>query len=409
MNPAAVRLSVWSLTALMVSGVTLLLGSGLAQSSSGQVRPTQNRAAPKVASAALNTVFQKTRSAALRIEDCPPVAEDPTCKEPNGIGSGVLISADGSVLTAYHVVFGSTRLVAVTLDKKRYPITVVGFDEPHDLALLKINVAGANFVPLAPQTPKIGQSALAIGNAGGGFLQPKTGSLLALDAAAGRADFPPGTLKLDAPLAPGDSGGPILNASGQLIGITSYIRLDSPPDSGTAPETQNPGTTLPVPSLPVGAAQQFSSYAVPVTAGSPLLAQVRAGVKREAPILGISTAPSLTEGLTAQFFRDLGLGERVGYVFTQVVKGGPADLAGLRPLVATTFDDKGVPTHATGDVITAVDGKPVTDYLEFLAAIRSHQVGDQVTLTVVRDGGAKPLSIPVKLAPRTVSLGQVKP
>ncbi|WP_424951066.1 S1C family serine protease [Deinococcus sp.] len=387
MNAARALRPVWCLSALL-----LLAAPAAGQNTETGVRAGTLAAPPRVASAALNTVFQKNRLAAIRIEDCPPVADDPTCKEPDGIGSGVLISADGSALTAYHVVFGATRLEAVTLNKKRYQVSVVGFDEQHDLALLKINISGAAFVPLAAQAPRVGQAALAIGNAGGKFLQPKTGTLLALDAAAGRADFPPGTLQLDAPLAPGDSGGPILNEAGQLIGITSYIRLD---DSGAT----KAGSASP----------KVTSYAVPVTSGSDLLAQLRAGVKREAPILGITTTSSLTEGLTARFFSDLGLGNRVGYVFTQLVKGGPADLAGLHPLVATTFDDKGVPTHATGDVITAVDAQPVSDYLEFLAAIRSHQVGDQVTLTVFRDGGAKPLSIVVTLAPRTVSLGQNKP
>ena len=393
MNTASARRPVWCLSVSLIALAALQPATVAQKTESHSVQPV---ALPQVASAALNKVFQSSRTAALRIEDCPPVADDAACKEPDGIGSGVLISADGSVLTAYHVVFGAARLEAVTLDKKRYPITVVGFDEPHDLALLKINISGAAFVPLAPQAPKVGQAALAIGNAGGKFLQPKTGKLLALDADAGRADFPPGTLQLDAPLAPGDSGGPILNEAGQLIGITSYIRIGGDAVSGVATGKNK-------------ATPQVSSYAVPVTVGSELLAQLRAGTKREAPILGISTADSLTDGLTAEFFSALGLGNTIGYVFTQVVKGGPADVAGLRPLTATKFDAQGVPTHATGDVITQVDSKRVTNYLEFLAAIRSHQVGDRVTLTVYRDGGAKPLSIPVTLAPRTVSLGQTKP
>ena len=345
-------------------------------------------------SPALSSLFQKTRPATVQIRDCAPVASDPECNDPNGLGSGVLISADGSLLTAYHVVYGATRLEAVTLDKKHYKISVVGFDEPHDLALLKINISGATFVPLAAQTPKIGQAALAIGNAGGAFLQPKSGKLLALNAAAGRADFPPGTLQLDAPLAPGDSGGPILNDAGQLIGITSYIRLGNGTLTGVAQGQ---------------AAPQYNSYAVPVTSTSELLAQLRAGVKREAPVVGIQTANELTDQLDVAFFKALGLGSTVGFVFTDVVTGGPADLAGLHPLKATAFDNKGAATRATGDVITAVDGKSVKSYLDFLAAIRSHEVGDQVTLTVIRDGGAKPLSVSLKLAPRTIALGQTKP
>ncbi|GGJ87619.1 S1C family serine protease [Deinococcus aquiradiocola] len=360
-------------------------------------------AAPQVAAglpATLAPLYQKFRPAALEIDDCAPAEEDPQCEDPNGLGSGVLVSADGSVLTAYHVVFGADRLQAVTLDRKRYPVTVVGFDEPHDLALLKIDVKGAPFVPLAPQAPRVGQLALAIGNSGGKFLQPKSGRLLALDAQAGRADFPPGTLQLDAPLAPGDSGGPILNEAGQLIGITSYIRLQPGPKTDALPPTASVAAYR--------ATLNTSSYAVPVTASSALLAQLRAGLKREAPVVGISTSLADYE-LPVSFFRNLGLGGRVGFVFDRVIPGGPADTAGLRPLKATRFDENGVPTHATGDVITAVNGTGVSDYLQFLAAIRSHSVGDQVTLTVYRDGALTPLRFTVKLAPRTISLGQTKP
>ncbi|WP_407569965.1 S1C family serine protease [Deinococcus altitudinis] len=392
MNAALARRGVWCLSIL------LLTAPGLAQKTETSSGKKSDVLAP---SPVLNNVFQRVRPASVQISDCDTVARDPGCTDPNGLGSGVLISADGSILTAYHVVFGASRLEAVTLDKRHYPVTVVGFDEPHDLALLKINIAGAPFVPLALVAPRVGQAALAIGNSGGKFLQPKTGKLLALNAEATRADFPPGTLQLTAPLAPGDSGGPILNEAGQLIGITSYIGIKTTSRTEALPSTATPAAVM--------ATLETASYAVPVTASSELLVQLRAGLKREAPIVGINSAGLPEDGLTSSLLAQLGLGNRLGFVFTGVVQGGPADVAGLRPLTATKFDAQGVPTHATGDVITQVDGKRVTNYLEFLAAIRSHQVGDQVTLTVYRDGGAKPLSIPVTLAPRTVSLGQTKP
>ena len=404
MNVVRAPRKIWLVSVLLLLAAPGLVPDGLAQKTetgSGKKTSLPATARPAAITGALAGVFQTTRTASLRIEDCAPVSEDPDCKDPNGIGSGVLISADGNVLTAYHVLFNSSRLEAVTLDKKRYPMTVVGFDETHDLALLKINIAGAPFVPLIPGVPKIGQTALAIGNSGGKFLQPKVGKLLALDAAAGRADFPAGTLQLDAPLAPGDSGGPILNDAGQLIGITSYIRLKPTARTEALPATASYAAYT--------ATLETTSYAVPVTAGSALLAQLRAGLKREAPVVGISTPTELTSGLTEKFFSSLGLGNRVGFVFSAVIKGGPADLAGLRPLKVTASDSKDVPTRATGDVITALDGQAVTNYDDFLAAVRSHEVGDKVTLTVYRDGAAKPLSISLTLAPRTISLGQSKP
>ena len=399
MNSALLHRRILSLSALL-----LLTAPVLAQKTErNSSKPgTAAAAAPAASlSPALSTLFQKTRPATVQIRDCAPVESDPDCSDPNGLGSGVLISADGSLLTAYHVVYGSARLEAVTLDKKHYKISVVGFDEPHDLALLKINISGAAFVPLAAQTPRIGQAALAIGNAGGAFLQPKTGKLLALNAAAGRADFPPGTLQLDAPLAPGDSGGPILNDAGQLIGITSYIRQEPGEKTQSLPSSATYNMFL--------ATLKTTSYAVPVSSGSDLLAQLRSGIKREAPVVGVDASGVPTDGIPVEVLAQLGLGKKAGFVFTGVTAGGPAALAGLHPLKATTFDAQGAPTHATGDVITAVDGQDVVSYPDFLAAIRSHEVGDQVTLTVIRDGAAKPLSIKIKLAPRTILVGQTAP
>jgi serine protease Do len=405
MTAARVSCSVWVLSVSM-----LLTGPVLAQETqalaqktpalaqktpAAQKAETSKSVSPKITSPALNLIFQKARLASLQINDCAPVASDPSCSDPNGYGAGVLISADGQILTAYHVVYGATRLVAVGADKKQYPLSVVGFDDQHDLALLKINVSGAAFVPLSAQPPRIGQAALAIGNSGGRFLQPKTGKLLGLDLAASQADFPPGTLQLDAPLAPGDSGGPVLNDAGQLIGITSYIQL-KPTDKTRA---LSPEATV----AAFMASLNTTSYAVPVTAGSTLLADLQAGVKREAPVVGISAGGLPTEELPVSFFKSLGLGNKAGFVFTGLTTGGPADLAGLRPLKVITSGPDGTPTKASGDVITAVDGKSIASYYDFLAAIRAHQVGDLVTLTVFRDGGSKPLSIPVKLAPRIIN------
>ncbi len=404
----------WALSLLLLAAPGRPLAQASGTAPQGKTQPTQSqpvqtgpaqaqpaqRAVPgarpfrttPVASldAKFASLFQKARPATVEIDDCPPVASDPGCKDPDGIGSGVLISADGSMLTAYHVVFGAKRLEAVTLDKKRYPITVVGFDEPRDLALLKINVSGAKFVPLAERAPQVGQGALAIGNSGGGFLQPKSGRLLGLNAEAGRADFPAGTFKMDAPLAPGDSGGPILNEAGQLIGISSYIRYEPALVSTSGGQDSEP---------------QMSSYAVPVSVSSPLLADLRRGVKREAPVAGITASTELDD-LAPAFFQQLGLGDKVGFVFVDVVKGGPAERAGLRPLKATSFDKNGVPTRATADVITAVDDKPVQNFVDFLAAVRSHQVGDKVTLSIIRDGASTPLKVPLTLAPRTITVSQ---
>ncbi|MFC4640433.1 S1C family serine protease [Deinococcus hohokamensis] len=322
----------------------------------------------------LQNLFAKVRPATLRIEDCPPN----NCADPDGVGTAFLISADGLALTAYHVVFGSKNLSAVTLNKARYAVEVVGFDDQHDLALLRVKVPqGTPFLPLAASLPKIGDAALAVGNGNGAFLQPKTGRLTALDADAGRADFPPGTLELTAPLVPGDSGGPIINAQGQVTGVVSYITV-------------------------TGKDEHITSYAVPVTTTAPLLAELRSGVKREAPVIGISLVGdySLLSELPAEDFKEanevleLDLGDTPGAFFNAVSPNSPAARAGLQAL---RYDQQG--RKVAGDIVTAVNGKRIFNFNQFQYAVRAFRPGDTITLTVLR--GTQTLSVKLTLTGRS--------
>ncbi|GAA4006915.1 S1C family serine protease [Deinococcus rubellus] len=334
----------------------------------------------------LGSIFTKSRPGSLRLEQCPVTGScEPPDGEPDGLGSAFVIEsgANGTLaLTAYHVVFGAKKLVAVTLDKTRYPVTVLGYDDGHDVALLRINVPTGRtlpVLPLAAAMPKVGQSALAIGNGGGDFLVSKTGRLTALNVAASRADFPPGTLELTAPLVPGDSGGPILNAQGEVMGIVSYI------------------SAMPT---PFGIATR-SSYAVPVTRNAPILAQLRGGLKVDAPVIGLLSFGDIAD----EYFGPLGLGSLPGAVFTSVTKGSPADQAGLRPLKPLKTDQNGTPTRLSGDVITAINGLRIHNFDELLSAVRARRVGDVIKLSVVRDGKPIP-DLSLKLGPRTLTAGE---
>ncbi|WP_084047941.1 S1C family serine protease [Deinococcus hopiensis] len=379
----AIRLAASRGLALTLS---LLLTAGAQTTPSAAATPglkskiqTQEPAkiAPKALSAAeasaLRALFQKLRPATLRLEDCPPT----NCSDPGGVGTGFLIG-DGYALTAYHVVAGSKTLSAQTLDKKRYAVEVVGYDEQADIALLRVNVPGATpFMPLAARGPVIGDPLLGIGNGGGAFLTSKTGRLIGLNADAGRADFPPGTLEMNAPLVPGDSGGPILNAQGEVVGVVSYIRVrgeDNTPDS----------------------------FAVPITREDARIASFRQGVKRNAPMIGIGlNLPGELQGvsaLPAEHFADFSkyfdLGETPGAFFTDVTKNSPAARAGLQPL---NYDANG--KRLSGDIVTAVNGQRVTNFSDFQYAVRRYQPGDTVTLTVLREG--KEIQIKLTLVPST--------
>lgn len=378
-RPAAAR--GLTLLSALLGGVAAYAQTAPAQSS--PTRTTPPAAAERRAStptplstsekAALDALYRKLRPATLRIEDCPPT----NCVEPGGVGTAFLIG-DGYALTAYHVVFASKTLSAQTLDKKRYAVQVIGYDDQSDLALLRVNVpAGTPFMPLAANRPAVGDSALAIGNGGGDFLVQKTGRLTGLDSDAGRADFPPGTLELNAQLIPGDSGGPIINARGEVMGVVSYISVGGP------------------------RAGRITAYAVPVTRTDERLAALRRGEKRDAPVIGIGLTPQLDFAFAlpadkfAEFNRvfDLNLGTTPGAFFTNVVPGSPAAKAGLQPL---TLDDQG--KRVSGDLVTAVNDQPVTNFSDFQYAVRRYRPGETVTLSVLR--GGKKIEVKLTLAAR---------
>lgn len=365
--------------------VLALFGAGVTQAQTTPPQAPASTAVPRrvtppplsaAETAALRTLYQKLRPATLRLEDCPPN----DCTEPDGVGSGFLIGG-GYALTAYHVVFNAKNLSAVTLDRKRYSVQVVGYDDQADLALLRVNVpAGTPFLPLATARPTVGDPVLVIGNGNGDFLTLKTGRLTGLNADAGRADFPPGTLELNAQIVPGDSGSPVINARGEVVGVGSYITLSSQPGS------------------------PITAYAVPVTRGDAKLADLRRGVKRDAPVIGVGLElpPELSPvtALPPEHFvaftqaYNLDLGSTPGAFFTSVAPDSPAARAGLQPL---RLDQKS--QRLSGDVVTAVNGQRIYNFSDFQYAVRRYQPGQTITLSVRR--GGQTLEIRLTLAPRT--------
>ncbi|CAM3807262.1 S1C family serine protease [Deinococcus frigens] len=306
------------------------------------------RQPPQVSATLPNTLpqgtqalFKKVRPATVRVESL-----DPRTREA-GIGTGFFISETGQVLTAYHVVSLGTLFQVSTLDGKSYRARVTAFDARADVALLEVQGRGPfPFLPLAARAPRVGETVLAVGNSGGDFLQPRRGKLLRLGASPGRADFPQGTLEMNAPLAPGDSGGPIIDSLGNAIGVVSYISVDS---SG----------------------QTRRSYAVPVVDGDNLITALRTGEKRDAPVVGI-VFDSFHSGLTTP----------AGGVIARVVGDSPAFRAGLK---GGKYDENKNPIKL-GDIITTVGGQRTRDANEVITAIRSAEVGDTVTIGYVRDG-----------------------
>jgi serine protease Do len=313
---------------------------------------------------------------------------------PIGIGTGFFISDDGYILTAYHVVDSSglhpnisrtISYVGVAPDETEYELSLVGFDAYFDIALLKTEVKeSVPFLPLATNKVKVRDGVVAIGNSRGDFLAARAGEVSRLGVDKPQARFADGTIELTAALAPGDSGGPVLNKEGEAIGVVSYISF--------APD-ELASDTYTAPFL-LGRTRGFASYAIPVSADSELVAALKTGLRNDVPVIGFSS-PSEFSGIPQDYDprSGLDLGRKAGAVVFEVRPGGPADLAGLKGL---EVDREGEITSA--DVIIAVNDEPTPSFQSVLESVYIKKVGETVTLTVQR--GKQTFKVRVELGAR---------
>jgi serine protease Do len=268
-----------------------------------------------------------------------------------GGGSGVLISSDGEILTNYHVIDSprdseATEIQVKTSDGKSHKATVLGKDRELDIALLKIDASHLPYAALGnSDAARVGEWVVAIGNPLGldhtvtaGILSAKGRNIL-----GGIQSF----LQTDAAINLGNSGGPLLNLRGEVIGINTMIRADG----------QNIG------------------FAVPVDKVKKILADLRSGKPVKRGFLGVTP-----QELDRNFQESLGA--KTGVVVGDLTSGQAADKAGVKRL----------------DVITAVDGQKIASPDELVAAISGRRAGDTVRLSILRDG--KPKEIPVVLGDR---------
>jgi putative serine protease PepD len=254
-------------------------------------------------------------------------------------GSGFFVSRNGEIVTNAHVVDNATSITVKLANGKQLKGTLVGKDDSTDLALLKVDPSGLNITPLSlgdSSKVQVGDSTAAIGNPFGLDRTLTTGVVSALHRTI---DSPNGyaisnALQTDAALNPGNSGGPLLDAQGQVIGVNSQIYSDT---QDTASST---------------AGNTGLGFAVPSNTVQQVVAQLRNGGHVTHAWLGVKVGDA-TAG---------------GAVIATVNNGGPAASAGLRQ----------------GDVVRAVDGSAIADSAALTAAIDGHRPGDHVTLQVRR-------------------------
>jgi len=266
-----------------------------------------------------------------------------------GLGSGVVVSQDGYILTNNHVVAGAERVTVEFVDGRTLSAKVVGTDPPSDLAVLKVAGTGYKTLPLADSSQvRVGDVVLAVGHPLGLGQTVTMGIISAKDRSTGAVrggyeDF----LQTDAPINRGNSGGALVNLRGELVGINSQIM---------SPTGGNIGI----------------GFAIPSTMAHDVMTQlVERGTVRRG-MLGVLVQP-----INADLARSLNLTEPHGAIVTQVTEDSPAERAGVEQ----------------GDVILSLDGKPIDSSNALRNAVARLQPGTKVTLDLLREGAKRSVTL----------------
>src|ERR1041385_466204 len=269
----------------------------------------------------------------------------------HGLGSGVIISPDGYIVTNNHVVDGATDIRVTLTDRRILKAKVIGTDPLTDLAVIKVDESNLPSIPWGDSTQlHPGQSVLAFGNPLGFRFTVTRGIVSALNRPNPFAQdrrAPGQFIQTDAAINPGNSGGPLVNAHGEVIGINTFLVSSTGGFSGMG-------------------------FAIPTQIVRPTVDSLIKNGKVEHGYMGVGIADVTPE--QAKFFN---VNKAIGAVVTQVENNSPASRAGLK----------------VGDVITEVNGKMVNDAGELQVVVGQKEPGTKLDLTLMRDGKEEKLPV----------------
>lgn len=295
---------------------------------------------------------------------------------PGGQGSGFVWSAEGHLITNYHVIAKADRITVIFSDGLQYKASILGSDPDADIAVLKIDAGNRVLKPLVlgdSSTVQVGQFAIAIGAPFGQDFTMTQGIISAIGRTIPSVETPfsnPEIIQTDAPINPGNSGGPLLDRHGNIIGINSQIASRSGSSSGVG-------------------------FSVPINTAKRVVPELIKHGKYRYSYLGITGGD-----LTARIAQANQLDRNTrGIIVRTVVERGPADKAGLIPNTEVVeFDNQKFPTG--GDIIVSVNNQPVAGMADLLVYLTSRtQPGDEITLGLVRKNGTN-TNIQVRLEDR---------
>ena len=274
-------------------------------------------------------------------------------QRPASLGSGVIVNAEGFIVTNAHVVDAAAQIEVALSDGRRAPATVVGSDPDTDLAVIKADLGNLPAISIGDTSKvRVGDVVLAIGNPFGVGQTVTMGIVSALGRSQLGVSAFENFVQTDAAINPGNSGGALIDIQGNLIGINTVIFSRSGGSQGIG-------------------------FAIPAETVREVMSQLIAYGKVVRGWLGVET-----QDLTRTLAESFGIGPAGGALIAGVVRGGPAEEGGMRP----------------GDVVVAIEGKPVGDSSALLNAVAALKPGSSAAVTLVRE--RKELKVTVKVGTR---------
>jgi S1-C subfamily serine protease len=368
----------------VVGGALALGGDALLADDEGTTTIVEVRDAPPVAqetpgedSLTINDIYERAKTAVVQINTSSVVSRVvpdplfgfavPQHERRSGLGSGFVLDKDGHIVTSYHVVGDVHRSggeISVSFSNRdRVNATIVGVDDSTDVAVLKIAEKSRALaaLPLGDSDDvHVGDFVVAIGNPFGFERTVTAGIVSALqrELASPRGDPIERVIQTDAAINQGNSGGPLLNVAGQVIGVNTAIFTGDVPEGGF---------------LGIG-------FAIPINSVKTVAAQLIESGRADRVFLG-ADVKEITPAIAAVFGFPVGR----GLLVQRIVSGSPAENAGLRagdtPVVV-----HGESYRIGGDIVVAVDGKPAWTFHDLRTAIDAKEPGDEVEVELYRDG-----------------------
>jgi len=336
----------------------------------------QNQAYERIAKAVTPAIVAIRSTQVVKVQQSPFMTDPffrqffgnmfpqvPQEQREHALGSGVIVSPDGYILTNNHVVAKATEISVSLSDKRAFKGKVVGADPQTDVAVVKIDATNLPTASLGDSSAlHVGDIVMAFGNPFGLNFTVTRGAVSALGRSEGGIETFQNFIQTDAAINPGNSGGALVNVHGQVVGINTAIL-----SGGSGPEGE--GSFMGI------------GFAIPINMAKHVMEDLVKTGKVSRGYLGIEIR-DLDEGLAKQF----NVPDTSGALVEDVTAGGPADKAGLK----------------NGDVVRKVDGQTVSDAGQLTASVTNLNPGTVTTLDILRDG--HPMTLKVTLGERPSNL-----